>query len=211
MRRSVAPLVVIASVDAEARPACATSTGRWARTVGSPPVRRIPSTSKRSTKIRARRSISSNVSTSLRGSHCHALLGHAVRAAEVAAVGDRDAQVADDAAERVDEIVGSHAASAYEHRAPQRRPPGGTPSPSGTTASASASAVAASWWLPCAPTGVTWKRPSSPNVAGDPDEVDLAVGPAADPVVADRRPGSAGRAGGGPSSGAAPGGRAARS
>ena len=76
----MAPLVV--SARSGARPASfdadvagtrsaasfSTSTGRWARTVGSPPVSRKPSTSNRSTKILARRWISSNVSTSLRGS-----------------------------------------------------------------------------------------------------------------------------------------------
>ena len=40
------------------------------------------------------------------GQPLHPLLGHAVRAAEVAAVGDGDPQVADDAPERVDEILG---------------------------------------------------------------------------------------------------------
>ena len=80
----------------------------------------------------------------------HALLGHAVGAAEVAAVGDRDAQVADGAPEGIDEI---HARSGYRRAASWRRSRRArTPSPSGTTARASASAVAASWWLPWAPT-----------------------------------------------------------
>ena len=47
---SVAPFVVIDEVDVAARRASPTSTGRWARTVGSPPVRRMPSTPNRSTK-----------------------------------------------------------------------------------------------------------------------------------------------------------------
>ncbi len=78
----MAPLVVIdrsglrpANGDAEVAgtrswASFCTSTVMCARMVGSPPVRRSPSTSKCSTKMRARRSISSNVSTSLRGSHC---------------------------------------------------------------------------------------------------------------------------------------------
>ena len=49
------------------------------------------------------RSISSKVRTSERGSHCHALRRHAVGAAEVAPVGHRDAQIAMDAPERVDQ------------------------------------------------------------------------------------------------------------
>ncbi len=72
--RSVAPLVVSATStgapSGKRRAAIlATSTGRWARTVGSPPVRRMLSTPKRSTHTRAMRSISSNVSTSDRGIH----------------------------------------------------------------------------------------------------------------------------------------------
>ena len=126
----------------------------------------------------------------------HALLRHAVGAAEVAAIGDRDPQVLDDAAERIDQLlvrvvtspghVGSLLTNPWfpETRArgtgleqPRRFPetrargtaigqrsrrsrtataaPAGTPPPSGMTANASDSAVAASWWLPCAPTGRT--------------------------------------------------------
>ena len=48
-RRSVAPLVVIDEVDAEPGQAARRASGRWARTVGSPPVRRIESKPKRST------------------------------------------------------------------------------------------------------------------------------------------------------------------
>ena len=90
---------------ARSAPACSTSTGRWARTVGSPPVRRMPSTSKRSTTDRGepldlleRRAPRSRQPR-------HPLLRHAVRAAEVAAVGDRDPQVADDAPEGIDQIL----------------------------------------------------------------------------------------------------------
>ncbi len=56
--RRVAPLVVSdRSVPRAA--SFSTRTGRWARTVGSPPVMRIPSKPKRSTPTRATRSISS--------------------------------------------------------------------------------------------------------------------------------------------------------
>ena len=80
--RNVAPFVVIdrsglppaygdgALAGTRSTASMRTSTGRWARTVGSPPVSRNPSTPNRSTNRRARRVISSNVSTSLRGSHC---------------------------------------------------------------------------------------------------------------------------------------------
>ena len=68
---SVAPLVVTATsigwpANGESAVAGTVSTaraeisfGRWARTVGSPPVRRMPSTPKRSTQMRATRAISS--------------------------------------------------------------------------------------------------------------------------------------------------------
>ena len=68
---SVAPLVVTATsigwpANGESAVAGTVSTARaeisfvrWARTVGSPPVRRMPSTPKRSTQMRATRAISS--------------------------------------------------------------------------------------------------------------------------------------------------------
>ncbi len=83
----------------------------------------------------------------------HALFRHAVGAAEVAAVGDRDPQVTNGAPEGIDEI---HAGQAIDNNIVATEPPGSTPSPSGTMASASANEVAASWWLPWAPTEVTW-------------------------------------------------------
>ena len=72
----MAPLVVMAR--STARPVAgtrsaasiSTSTGSWARTVGSPPVSRIPSKSKRSTHTRATRSISSKLNSSERSSQC---------------------------------------------------------------------------------------------------------------------------------------------
>ena len=67
------------------------------RSSGSPPVSRIFSTP-RPAKMRASRAISSNVSSSCVRQElvvrAEDLLRHAVDAAEVAAVGDRDAQVA---------------------------------------------------------------------------------------------------------------------
>ena len=89
------------------------------------------------------------------GQPLHALLRHAVRAAEVAAVGDRDPQVADRRGRtgRPDRrLPRLPIAGATEHAARRRRRRAGSPSPSGTIASALASAVAASWWLPWAPT-----------------------------------------------------------
>ena len=125
---------------AAARPACSTSTGRWARTVGSPPVRRMPSTPKRSTNSRASRSISSKSAARSRGSQRHALLRHAVGAAEVAAVGDRDPQVAHGAPEGIDEIRAIDVQATRRDRPATRSgddldvAAGAMPSPSGTTA-----------------------------------------------------------------------------
>ena len=81
IKRKVAPFVVIArSILLPARGELAllgtvnresfsTRTGKCARTVGSPPVRRMLSTSKRSTQIVASRLISSKLKISLRSSH----------------------------------------------------------------------------------------------------------------------------------------------
>ncbi len=89
----------------------------------------------------------------------HALLGHAVGASEVAAIGDRDAQVLDHAAERIDQIlvrkVPGHldtlladllgpGTDRIRRRRTATSAPAGRPSPSGITAMASADAVAAS-------------------------------------------------------------------
>ncbi len=80
------------------------SSGRSRRRSGSPPVRRSLRTP-RPTKIRARRSISSKVSSSARARNgmFRAVDGarHAVDAAEVAAIGDRDAQIAQRTPEKV--------------------------------------------------------------------------------------------------------------
>ena len=68
------------------------------RTVGSPPVSRTLRTPRPREHARPARSISSNVRTATRGSKLELVsevLGHAVRAAVVAAVGDRHAKIAD--------------------------------------------------------------------------------------------------------------------
>ena len=143
------------------RPACCTSTGRWARTVGSPPVSRRPSTSKRSTKMRARRSISSNVSTSLRGSHFMPSSGmQYVQRKLQRSVTEmrRSRMVRPNGSIRIHSRHGSPSTYASPRRQRSSRdrsadPPTATPSPSATTAMALASDVAASWWLPCAPDG----------------------------------------------------------
>ena len=76
------------------------------RTSGSPPVMRIFRTPF-SMKAAQSRSSSSSVRRSCFGRKCH-VLGHAVDAAEVAAVGDGDAQIGDRAAERVDHARPRH-------------------------------------------------------------------------------------------------------
>ena len=129
------------------------------------------------------------------GQPLHALGRHAVRAAVVAAVGDRDAQVAVHAPERVGR-------AASRPRPPRLRAPGqrspqaarsststsspaATPSPSGSTGQAVGRAVAASWWLPCAPTGAT-RTCVAVEGGAHPHEVGLAVGPAGHVGVGDR-------------------------
>ena len=123
----------------------------------------------------------------------HALLRHAVRAAEVAAVGDRDAQVADRAPERVDQVHRVTLPSRQQDRARRSRR-AATPSPSGTTAMALASEVAASWWLPWAPTDRDVHAAVGAERGEHPHVVDLAVGPAGQAVVGDRVAPSGGRA-----------------
>ena len=92
------------------RPARASRSGARGsrRSSGSPPVSRIFSTPC-SLKIRASRVISSKLSTSLARQElvvrAEDVLRHAVRAAEVAAVGDRDAQVAQRPRERVHDLA----------------------------------------------------------------------------------------------------------
>ena len=71
-------------------------------------------------------------------------------------------------------------------------PPGSMPSPSGTMASASANDVAASWWLPWAPTERDVVAPVGAERAGDAHVVRLAVGSAAQ-ARRRRRPGPSGR------------------
>ena len=151
--RSVAPLVVIATSTPRAARR-STSRGRRWRTVGSPPVSRIESTPValdhqpgQALDLLERQHLAARQPD-------HALLGHAVGAAEVAAVGDRDPQVLDDPPEAIGELDAVKPTSAA----------GGRPRPSqlahrrrrAARARASASAVAASWWLPWAPTGRTW-------------------------------------------------------
>ena len=84
---------------------CSISTGRSRRTSGSPPVTRsllIPSP----TATRTKRSISSKVRISRAVHELHVRLRHAVEAADVAAVGDADAQIVVHAAEGIDERCG---------------------------------------------------------------------------------------------------------
>ncbi len=80
----------------------ATSTGSPLRTSGSPPVIRSAVTP-RLRATRATRVISSNVRSSLPRQEGEPLLGHAVDAAQVAAIGDRDAKVVVHAPVAVDE------------------------------------------------------------------------------------------------------------
>ena len=112
----------------------------------------MPSKPKRSTQTRATRSISSKVRSSDRGQPVHALFGHAVGAAEVAAVGDRDAQVATvrpcGSTRAVDQPAYAETSSPRQSTTDQparsTSPPGSDPSPSGTMARASARAMARS-------------------------------------------------------------------
>ncbi len=164
--RNVAPLVVIdrsglwpASGDelSAGTRSCAsfdTSTGRCARTVGSPPVRRRPSTSKRSTKMRERRSISSNVRTSLRGTHCIPSSGMQyvqrklqrsvteMRRSRIVRPNGSTRSISSDYPVRRQPCQAS-ASSTTVTSSPTARP-----SPSGTIARPFAAAVAANWWLP---------------------------------------------------------------
>ena len=70
----------------------------------------------------------------------HAFFRHAVGAAEIAAIGDRNAQVTNGSSEGIDQI---HASQAIERSIVLTEPPGSTPSPSATTAMALANEVAA--------------------------------------------------------------------
>ena len=86
----------------ESRASFAISSARSLRTSGSPPVRRSLRTPS-ATATRTNRSISSKVRISSRGTNFTSVFRHAVEAADVAAVGDADAQVVVHAAESVDE------------------------------------------------------------------------------------------------------------
>ena len=106
---SSTPLVVRARSRSRGLPASRrTSRSRSRRSSGSPPVRRTLSTP-RSVKTSTSWAISSKVSTSLAGQPDVLLLGHAVLAAQVAAVGDGQAQVA----KRAIEGVPDHGSSTY--------------------------------------------------------------------------------------------------
>ncbi len=129
---SVEPLVVIArstssaaSFDDEHR--------QMGPHSGSPPVSRIESMPKCSTATDAMRSISSKVKHLRSRQPLHALLGHAVGAAEVAAIGHRDPQVAVHPAVSVHELRRS---SSPRLRTVEQEhiddSAGSTPSPSGS-------------------------------------------------------------------------------
>ena len=96
------PLVVIA-MSTRAAPAWRSSRGRCARTVGSPPVIRTDSNPKRSTHDPHDPGLLLVGEQLVAVEPGHALLGHAVGAAEIAAVGDREPEVGDPTSERVDQ------------------------------------------------------------------------------------------------------------
>ena len=79
------------------------STGRSRRTSGSPPVRRSLVTPC-AAATRATRSISSKLRISSRAWNFTPLFGHAVEAADIAAIGNADAQAVVEAAEPVAEL-----------------------------------------------------------------------------------------------------------
>ena len=112
-------------LDARDRASIAASRGKSRRTSGSPPVRRTSCTpisrQQRDDAARSPRSVRTALALEPR----QALGGHAVLAAEVAAVGDRDAHVADVAAVTVDEGFAhdGQATGRDELRRPPRRTP----------------------------------------------------------------------------------------
>ena len=200
--RSVAPLVVSARSTGRrgAGAACSTRTGRWARTVGSPPVRRMLSKPKRSTHTRATRSISSKVSSSVRGSHCMPSSGmqYVQRKLQRSVTEIRRSRwTRPNESTRVPDIAAQatgRSARSAARRAGRRRPapPAATPSPSGSTASALARAMARELVRALPARGphdeaaaARSPPPAAPAADRHPDEVDLAVGPA---VEARRRP-----------------------
>ena len=98
----------------------------------------------------------------------HALFRHAVGAAEVAAVGDRDAQVANGASEGIDEIHCPRLTGPYRTRGGSCRPRRRRrqPSPSGTIDHRVGQRGGRQLMAALgADTGLTWYRPSSPNDA----------------------------------------------
>ena len=97
-------------VDAAAR-ASPARRGKSRRTSGSPPVSRTARDAHRGRTARRARSISSKRQDLGALEPRQALGGHAVLAAEVAAVGDRDAQVRDRPAVAVEELVVPHTPS----------------------------------------------------------------------------------------------------
>ena len=103
-----------------ARASSATSRSRSRRTSGSPPVMRIFSHAPRDEE-RARRARSPRTSAARARSRnamvaAEDLLRHAVDAAEVAAVGDRDAQIAQRAAEGVEHVHRGNRSSRHRPR-----------------------------------------------------------------------------------------------
>ena len=109
-----------------------TRTGRWARTVGSPPVMRMLSNPNRSTQTRRHPGQLLVGEQLLAGQPLHALFRHAVLTAEVAAVGDRDAQVADGAVVGIDERGGHAPHPTARGAEPARRRPRATSTRGGT-------------------------------------------------------------------------------
>ena len=115
--------------DGGSRRASRSRSGRSRRTSGSPPVMPQLLDPERRRTARATRAISSNVRTSVARQElvvaAEDLLGHAVGAAEVAAVGHGDAQVAHRPAERVGDARASVEGRRQVHRA--------HPTPGGST------------------------------------------------------------------------------
>ena len=211
---NVAPLVVIAS--GMRRPSGrAASLRDEHRQVG--PHRRLAAGEadavdpKRSTKIRASRSISSNVSTSLRGSHFMPSSGmqYVQRKLQRSVTEIRRSRMARPKGST--RSVGSHAPSAYEHEHGNVSHRPGSRRRRARSAMASASAVAASWWLPWAPTERDVVAAVVAERAGTRPECTLPSGRRRIPSSLTATQAGRGRAGGDPSSGAAPGGRTARS
>ena len=141
------------------------------RTVGSPPVRRMPSNPNRDTDAGEALDLLEGQDLAARDP-LHPLLRHAVRAAEVAAVGDGDAQVAHDAPNGSTRsraptscIMSIVYGRLSDHHHDGDFGAGRDAVTVGHDGERVGQAVAASWWLPWAPTERTWQRPSFSNVA----------------------------------------------